>query len=159
MAQGDPPVFEPRISIITLGVADMRRTIEFYKERLGFPTNAELDAEWAIFRTFGSRFSLYPRDKLAADISNTIDPRAAGFCGITLAHNTRTKAGVDAVLSLAESAGGVILKPAQQASWGGYSGYFADPDGYPWEVAWHSEWQFSASGTLWGGSLGNEDAV
>jgi hypothetical protein len=147
--------FEPRISIITLGVRDMRRSIEFYRDGLGFPTNAELDAEWAIFRTSGTRFSLYPRDKLAEDISSGIDPRPGGFGGVTLAHNTRSESGVDAVLELAKSAGAKILKPAQMASWGGYSGYFADLDGHPWEIAWHAAWRFADDGTLWGDSLGD----
>ncbi len=70
------------------------------------------------------------------------------FSGITLAHNTRRKQDVDEVLRLAESAGGIIEKPAQTASWGGYSGYFSDPDGYLWEVAWAQFWQFSPDGSL-----------
>lgn len=146
--------FEPRISIVTLGVSDMRRSIAFYRDGLGFPTDAGLDAQWAIFRTTGTRFALYPRDKLAEDISGSLAPGGPGFGGITLAHNTRERSSVEEVLRLAEKAGGVILKPAQQASWGGYSGYFADPDGYPWEVAWHADWQFSDAGILWGGPLG-----
>jgi predicted lactoylglutathione lyase len=64
---------------------------------------------------------------------------------------------VDEILRLAERAGGRILKPAAQASWGGYSGYFADPDGYPWEVAWSDGWKFAEDGTLWGGALGEPD--
>lgn len=147
-------VFEPRISIITLGVADMARAIHFYRDGLGFPTDAEPEADWAIFRTSGTRFSLYPREQLAADISADLAPGATGFGGITLAHNTRTRQGVEAVLALAEAAGGRILKRAQDAFWGGYSGYFADPDGYPWEVAWAADWTFAEDGTLFGGSLG-----
>ena len=153
------PRFEPRISIITLGVADMKRAIRFYRDGLGFPTNASDDADWAIFRTGGTRFALYPRDKLAADIAPEVDPVRPGFGGITLAHNVRNKSDVDALLALAEQAGGTILKQAQLADWGGYSGYFGDPDGYPWEVAWDAEWKFAEDGTLWGGSLGEPDAV
>jgi hypothetical protein len=147
-------VFEPRISIITLGVSDMRRSIRFYRDGLGFPTTAADDAEWAIFRTGGVRLALYPRDKLAADINPALAAGGPGFGGITLAHNTRTREAVDEILRLAESAGGRILKPAATASWGGYSGYFADPDGYPWEVAWSKDWKFTDDGTLWGGALG-----
>ena len=143
---------EPRISIITLGVADMTRSIRFYRDGLGFPTNAQDNADWAIFRTTGTRFALYPRDRLAADIGPGIVSTSAG--GITLAHNVRSKAEVEAALQLAEAAGGQILKPAQNADWGGYSGYFADPDGYPWEIAWGECWSFDADGTLWGGTLG-----
>ncbi len=150
----DKPVFEPRISIITLGVADMQRAISFYRDGLGFATTADGDATWAIFTTGGVRLSLYPRDLLAKDITPDGDGAGSGFGGITLAHNTRTREGVDQVLRLAEQAGGRILKSASETGWGGYAGYFADLDGYPWEVAWAEDWQFAEDGTLWGGSLG-----
>jgi hypothetical protein len=146
---------EPRISIITLGVADMTRAIRFYRDGLGWPTNAADDADWAIFRTSGARFALYPRAKLAHDINPDWVPGVAGFGGITLAHNVRSKEEVCAVMSAAEAAGAKLLKPAQDAEWGGYSGYFADLDGYPWEVAWSESWTIASDGTLWGGSLGN----
>ena len=151
-------VFEPRISIITLGMANMARSIRFYRA-LGFESTAKDDAGWAIFKTGGARLALYPRKLLAEDIAPGTDAGSAGsapaFCGITLAHNTRTREEVDEILKLAERAGGRILKPAVIASWGGYSGYFADPDGYPWEVAWSEGWQFSDDGTLYGGPLGS----
>ncbi len=150
----DTPLFEPRVSIVTLGVADMRRSIRFYRDGLGFPTTAADDAEWAIFKTGGVRLALYPRDKLAADIAPGLSSSQL-FGGITLAHNTRTREAVDEILQLVERAGGRILKPAAAANWGGYSGYFADPDGYPWEVAWGADWKFTEDGTLWGGSLGD----
>ncbi len=150
----EPSQFEPRISIICLGVADMKRAIRFYRDGLGFPTRAKDEADWAIFNTAGTRFSVYSRDKLAADIGPDVDPGQPGFGGITLAHNVRRREDVDALLQQAEQAGGRILKTAQPANWGGYSGYFADPDGHPWEVAWGPGWQFTEDGTLWGGSLG-----
>jgi catechol 2,3-dioxygenase-like lactoylglutathione lyase family enzyme len=141
-------MFEPRISIITLGVADMARAIAFYRDGLGFPTDVTGDtADWAIFQTAGTCFALYPKDLLAEDI-------ATDFGGITLAHNVRTQDDVAKVLAFAESAGGKILKPAQPAEWGGHSGHFADPDGYPWEVAFNPNNVFAADGTIWGGSLG-----
>lgn len=146
--------FEPRISIVTLGVADMARAIRFYRDGLGFDTTAKDDADWAIFDTSGCRFALYPRDKLAADIGPDVEPGnpgnpvRPGFGGITLAHNVRQRELVEKVLDLAERAGGRILKPAQTASWGGHSGYFADPDGHPWEVAWADSWKFHADGSL-----------
>jgi catechol 2,3-dioxygenase-like lactoylglutathione lyase family enzyme len=146
---------EPRISIITLGVADMARSIRFYRDGLGWPTDAADGAEWAIFRTLGVRFALYPRTKLAQDISPDAQPTQPAFSGITLAHNVRSKAEVDAVLAAAQAAGAKILKRAKAAEWGGYSGYFADPDGYPWEVAWGEMWTFAPDGTLWGGPLGH----
>jgi len=146
---------EPRISIITLGVADMARSIRFYRDGLGFSTTAKDDDDWAIFQLTGTRFALYPLDKLAADIAPDCKPAPPGFSGVTLAHNTRHKDEVEEVLRLAEAAGGTILKQAQTASWGGHSGYFADPDGYAWEVAWSDGWQFAEDGTLWGDPLGD----
>jgi hypothetical protein len=150
----DRPLFEPRISIITLGVADMRRSIRFYRDGLGFATAARDDAAWAIFKTAGVRLALYPRDVLARDVAPSADRGHHGFGGITLAHNARTREAVDEILQLAARAGGRILKPATDSDWGGYSGYFADPDGYPWEVAWSADWSFDDDGQLWGGALG-----
>ena len=141
-------IMEPRISIITLGVKDMRRSILFYRDGLGFETNAGDDAGWAIFKTSGTRFCLYPFKKLAEDINRDFNPPIPMFSGITLAHNTRTKNMVDRVLTLAREAGGNIVKPAQDAFWGGYSGYFTDPDGYYWEVAWSDSWVFDEAGQL-----------
>ncbi len=140
--------FEPRISIITLGVSDMATSIRFYRDGLGFPTSAKDDAGWALFETSGTRFSLYPYDHLAKDISPATEGLRSGFGGITLAHNTRMREDVDEVLSIAEGAGGKILKPPRESSWGGYSGYFADPDGYPWEVAWGPMFEIRDDGTL-----------
>jgi catechol 2,3-dioxygenase-like lactoylglutathione lyase family enzyme len=148
-------MFEPRISIITLGVADMTRSIAFYRDGLGFPTDITGDtADWAIFQTVGTRFALYPKDLLAADIAADYPKTGIGFGGITLAHNVRNESEVAKLLTFAESAGGEILKPAQPAEWGGHNGYFADPDGYPWEIAFNPNTLFAEDGTLWGGSLG-----
>ena len=150
-----PIMFESRISIITLGVADMARSIAFYRDGLGFPTNVTgSTAEWAIFQTIGTRFALYPKDLLAQDISETHPATGTGFGGITLAHNVRSEGEVAQVLAFAEAAGGTLLKPAQPAEWGGHSGYFADPDGYPWEVAFNPNNVFEENGTIWGGDLG-----
>jgi catechol 2,3-dioxygenase-like lactoylglutathione lyase family enzyme len=143
---------EPRISIITLGVKSMPASIRFYRDGLGFSTNAEDDAGWAIFRTGGTRFALYPKDKLGQDIG--IPSKGHGFAGITLAHVVPNRSDVDQVIQQAVDAGGSLLKVPREAEWGGYSGYFGDPDGYPWEVAWDGEWEFDDNGTLWGGSLG-----
>lgn len=142
-----------RISIVTLGVSDMGISISFYRDGLGFPTIADDGDGWAIFRTCGSRLALYPRERLADDIGSSAP--GAGFGGITLAQNLNSRAEVDEMIGNALRAGGVLLKKPQQAEWGGYSGYFADPDGYPWEVAWGEEWQFDEQGLLWGGPLGS----
>ncbi len=139
---------EPRISIITLGVSDLKRSTYFYKEGLGLPTSAKKDAVIVFFKTSGACLALYPFDKLAEDVSLDIPRERSPFPGITLAHNTRTKEEVDLLLSRAEAAGGTIKKPAQDTFWGGYSGYFADLDGYLWEVAYADSWTFNDDGSL-----------
>jgi catechol 2,3-dioxygenase-like lactoylglutathione lyase family enzyme len=127
---------EPRISVITLGVADLERSLRFYRDGLGLPTTWGAKKGVIFFRTSGVALALYPLPDLAKDA--LIDPSAqrSPWTGIALAHNVRVKADVDALLSRAERAGGKVQKPAQDAFWGGYSGYFTDPDGYLWEVAW-----------------------
>ena len=126
---------EARISLITLGVSDLDRARRFYAEGLKLPLQPESTPEVAFFGLHGLWLGLYPRSALAADAR--LDPAGSGFGGITLAHNVRTKDAVFAVLAEAMAAGGSILKPAGNTDWGGFSGYFADPDGYPWEVAWN----------------------
>jgi len=125
---------EPRISIITLGVTDLARSVQFYRDGLGLPLPDGVDGI-AFFKTKGTWLALYPREELAADA--TVPADGTGFRGFTLAHNVRSKEEVDAVLKQAQAAGAKIIKPPQDASWGGYSGYFADPNGYLWEVAWN----------------------
>ena len=127
---------EPRISLITLGVADLERSLRFYRDGLGLPTTWTPDKGVIFFRTSGVALALYPLHDLAKDA--LIDPLAqrSAWTGVALAHNVRVKEDVDSLLSRAARAGGKIQKPAQDAFWGGYSGYFTDPDGYLWEVAW-----------------------
>jgi uncharacterized protein len=124
----------PHVSVITLGVSDLVRAREFYAERLGWPIHQE-EENWVCFLLGGgsTAFALYPRDALAADAR--ADTAGSGFRGITLAYVVHSQGRVDEVLAEAERAGGTIVKPAQRAEWGGYSGYFADPEGYLWEVA------------------------
>lgn len=100
----------------------------------------------AFFQIGGSVFGLYPRDKLAEDAQ--IPPQGSGFGGITLAHNVRSKEEADRVLAEALAAGGKLLKPAQDVFWGGYSGYFADPDGHPWEIAWNPFFEILEDGSI-----------
>lgn len=128
---------DPRITLITLGVSDLPRAVHFYRDGLGWPTTYEEGGPVAFFITAGTRLSLYPIDDLAADISTDLQPKGGHFPGFTLAHNVHTKEEVAEVLALAERAGGRIVKAAQDAFWGGHSGYFSDPDGYYWEVAWN----------------------
>ena len=125
---------EPRISIITLGVSDLARSVQFYRDGLGLPLR-EGSEGIAFFETKGTWLALYPREALAADAAVPAD--GTGFPGFTLAHNVRSREEVDTLLEEARSAGANVIKPAQDTSWGGYSGYFADPDGYLWEVAWN----------------------
>jgi predicted lactoylglutathione lyase len=139
---------EPRISIITLGVQDLERSYRFYQEGLGFPTQWKPEQGIIFFQTSGVCLALYPHEKLAEDVHPDLSRERSGFSGITLAHNTRTKNEVDEVLALAEQAGGKIEKPAQMVHWGGYSGYFSDPDGHLWEVAWAENCEFNADGSL-----------
>ncbi len=139
---------EPRISIVSLGVDDLPRAIRFYRDGLGLPTSAADDASIAFFQTWGTCFALYPRDGLAADISSDLASAASPFSGVTLAYVARSVQEVDDTLALAERAGGTIAKPAQKVFWGGYSGYFRDPDGHYWEVAYWDEWVFKSDGSL-----------
>lgn len=131
---------EPRISIITLGVSDLPRSVRFYRDGLGLPLRDDEDTESiAFFQTNGTWLSLYPRDALADDVGIPSD--GTGFSGVTLAHNVRTRSEVDELLRVAVEAGGTLVKPAEDVFWGGYSGYFTDPDGHLWEVAWNPFFQ------------------
>jgi len=126
---------EPRLSIVTLGVSDLPRAIAFYRDGLGLPMINDGEGI-AFFQLEGVRLALYPRTALAED-AKLPDPGPQSFSGITLAHNLRSREEVDALLAHAAQVGGRIVKPAQDVFWGGYSGYFADPDGHLWEVAWN----------------------
>ena len=138
---------EPRISILTLGVTDLTRSVRFYRDGLGFATQYKDGDGIAHFATKGTILSVYPLDKLAEDVGPDIRPRP-GFAGITLAYNVRTKEEVAQVLALAAKVGGKLVKPAQDVFWGGHSGYFADPDGYFWEVAWAPNANWDAAGNV-----------
>lgn len=127
---------KPKISIITLGVEDLARATRFYGEGLGLPQYAFEGGDISFFCLDGTWLALYPRDALAKDIGLAVPPQT-GFSGITLAHNVASTSEVDAVLSQAVVAGAQLIKPAQEAFWGGYSGYFQDPDGHYWEVAYN----------------------
>jgi uncharacterized protein len=136
---------EQRISLITLGVPDLKRSTEFY-ERLGWRRSMANTEGITFFQAGGMALALYPRQELAKDAN--IAPEGHGFNGISLAYNTRNHEEVDSVLKAAEAAGASILKPAQEAFWGGYSGYFADPDGFLWEVAWNPFFSIAEDGSI-----------
>src|SRR6266849_4974498 len=140
---------EQRISLVTLGVADLERSRRFYQEGLGWRPGY-VSEEVVFFQAGGLVLALFPRVALAADAR--LADTGSGAGGIALAHNVRRREEVEAVLAEAAAAGATILKPAEAASWGGYSGYFADPDGHPWEVAWNPHWTIEPDGSV---SLGS----
>jgi catechol 2,3-dioxygenase-like lactoylglutathione lyase family enzyme len=125
-------------------VADLDRARRFY-EALGWRRHGD-QAEVAFFQAGGIVIGLWSRESLAEDAR--VPAGGAGFGGIALAYNTRAKEDVDAVLAEAEAAGATITKPAEEAFWGGYTGYFADPDGHLWEVAWNPSWTIAENGSV-----------
>ncbi|MBS1106018.1 MAG: glyoxalase [Deltaproteobacteria bacterium] len=127
---------EPRITLVTLGVSDLARSIRFYRDGLGLPQR-ETPESVAFFEMRGMWLSLYAREALAEDA--TVSPEGSGFRGFTLAHNVRSPEAVDLLLADAVAAGATLVKPGQKVFWGGYSGYFADPDGFLWEIAWNRD--------------------
>jgi uncharacterized protein len=139
---------EPRISVITLGVRDLVRAIHFYRDGLGFQTQVEHGAPIAFFTTSGTRLALYPLTSLAAYVGSQPPLESGRFGGITLTHFVRTKKEVAEVLASAAQAGGKIVKPAQDVFWGGHAGFFSDPDGHCWEVAWAPMFKFGENGSV-----------
>ena len=120
--------------MITLGVSDLDRAIRFYETGLGLPRKA-MDAEVAFFPLDGTWLALYSRAALAEDAA--VPAAGSGFEGFALAHNVSSREEVERLLEQAVGAGARLVKPAQDALWGGYTGYFADPDGHLWEIAWN----------------------
>ena len=126
---------QPRISMVSLGVADLVRATQFYQEGLGLPRLEPYKETITFFDLNGTWLGLYPWDKLAEDAG--VRAAGTGYRGMALAHNLHSKAEVDAVMAQAIAAGGTLLKQPQEVFWGGYSGYFADPDGHLWELAYN----------------------
>lgn len=136
-----------RVTIVTLGVADLTKATEFYEVVLGTPPNTSSDGITFI-ELPGTWIALYPIEKLAEDISPEVPITRSGFSGFTLAHNARSKDDVIAIVRRAESAGARVVKEPQETFWGGFSGYFADLDGYYWEVAWAPMVEFTENGEM-----------
>jgi catechol 2,3-dioxygenase-like lactoylglutathione lyase family enzyme len=136
---------EQRLSLVTLAVADLARARAFY-ERLGWRRSLEATTDVAFYQLGHIALSLWGREDLAKDMG--VSAAGSGFGGIALAYNTRSREEVETVLAEAVAAGGRLLKPAQEAFWGGYTGYFADPDGHPWEVAWNPNFPLAADGSI-----------
>jgi hypothetical protein len=132
---------KPRITMLTLGVDDLERAVVFYRDGLGFPTDGIIGKEFengavAFFDLqVGLKMALFPRASLAIDAGIAVSPRSSS--DLSIGHNVRSEAEVDAVMQRAKDAGGAIVKSARKTFWGGYAGYFADPDGHMWEVAWN----------------------
>ncbi|NYT81068.1 VOC family protein [Alcaligenaceae bacterium] len=136
---------QPRINFITLGVDDLDRSLRFYRDGLGFETEGivgtEFDHGAVVFFDLqpGLRLALWPRASIAHEIGRPVGRPSA--TEMMLAHNVTSKAEVDDVMRQAEAAGAVILKPANDTFWGGYAGYFLDPDNHVWEAVWNPAWQ------------------
>lgn len=129
--------------MVTLGVRDLARAVAFYKTGLGLPRMAFDSDSVAFFPLAGAWLGLYGRDALAEDAG--VPPTGSGFSGMALAHNVASRDDVDLLLAQVAAAGGRLVKPGQDMFWGGYSGYFADPDGHLWEVAWNPFMQVGPS--------------
>ena len=137
-------LMKPRITLITLGVDDLQRAVQFYRDGLGLKTDGIVGTEFehgavAFFDLqAGIKLALWPRKSIAHDTGIALSsPSATEF---TIGHNVSSKVEVDAVMEQAKRAGAVVVKPAQDTFWGGYAGYFQDPDGHLWEVAWNPQW-------------------
>ena len=136
---------EQRLSLVTLGVADLARARRFYEDGLGWRRNND-NADVAFYQMPGMIFALWPRPSLAEDAA--VVDTGATFSGMALAYNARSREEVDSVLAEAAAAGGTVAKPAHETFWGGYSGYFADPDGHLWEVAHNPFWVIGEDGAI-----------
>jgi uncharacterized protein len=136
---------EQRVGLITLGVKDLTRSWEFY-ERMGWRRSMVKAEGIAFFQVGSMALALYPRGELAKDAN--VSAEGGRFSGMALAYNARHREEVDSVLAEAQAAGAQLVKPAQEAFWGGYSGYFSDPDGFLWEVAWNPSFQIAEDGSV-----------
>jgi catechol 2,3-dioxygenase-like lactoylglutathione lyase family enzyme len=141
---------EQRLTMVTLGVRDLKRSRKFYEAGLGWTAGPGTQEAVAFYQLGGLLLGLYGLEALAEDAQLALADLQPGrnFGGITLAYNVASPAAVDATLQEAEAAGATLLKPGQKVFWGGYSGYFADLDGHPWEVAHNPFWTLKPDGTV-----------
>jgi catechol 2,3-dioxygenase-like lactoylglutathione lyase family enzyme len=139
-----PPLIQPRLTVLTLGVDDLQRAVTFYRDGLGWPTPGIIGQEFehgavAFFKLqSGLRLALWARADLAHDSGMPVSPPSPTEC--SLGYNVESVAAVDDVMATAVRAGARIIKPAARTFWGGYGGYFQDPDGHLWEVVWNPAW-------------------
>ena len=139
---------EQRLSMITLGVADLAASVRFYEDVVGWRRYKSGDDEEGIafFQIGGMVFSLYPLDKLAEDVR--VNAEGGGFRGCGLSYNARSEAEVDEIFAALAEKGARIVKAPEKVFWGGYSGYFADPDGHLFEVAYNPSWEIGQDGSV-----------
>ena len=135
-----------KLTLITLGVEDLSRAVDFYENGLAWKKSSGSTENLALFDLGGYGLALFPRKLLAEDA--TVPEAGSGFKGVTLSYNAKSEVEVDQVLSEASKHGAVIVKPAQKVFWGGYSGYFKDPDGHLIEVAYNPFWELTEEGNL-----------
>ncbi|RCK44555.1 VOC family protein [Thalassospira profundimaris] len=139
---------EQRVSLITLGVADLDRSRRFYEDGLGWQMTEMVEGQVVFYQlSNGLALGLFGREDLKKD-GHFDDDTGATFAGLTLAYNARSEEEVDLVMADAEKAGAKIQKPAEKVFWGGYSGYFRDPDGHAWEIAFNPFWEIDPAGNL-----------
>lgn len=137
----------PRTTVVTLGVTDLARSTAFYTQVFGVGPNPDFEGV-SFFELPGTWISLYPLDKLAEDIAPEVRPAPGQFSGITLAYNAPSREQVLEIFRHVQAQGARVAKTPQETFWGGFAGYFADPDGYYWEVAWGPMFDFKPDGTL-----------
>lgn len=135
-----------KLNLITLGVTDLQKSISFYRDGLGWSPSKASEENIVFFNLGGVILALYPRHLLAEDA--VVSAEGSGFSGVTLAHNAKSEEEVDQVFAQLEKQGAKIIKKPQKVFWGGYSGYFADPDGHLWEVAFNPFWSFDEEDNL-----------
>jgi uncharacterized protein len=136
----------PNLTVVTLGVSNFQRSLRFYRDGLGLPTSAKKEDSIAFFEMNGVILALFERESLAHDAR--VSPAGSGFSGITLAHNAANEKEVDQIfVQIAEMDAKIVKKP-DRTSWGGYGGYFADPDGHLWEVVYNPHWSLNRKGQI-----------
>jgi catechol 2,3-dioxygenase-like lactoylglutathione lyase family enzyme len=135
-----------KLHLITLGVDDLQKSLDFYEKGLGWKKSGKSMDNFALFDLGGIILALHPRHELADDTTLKYQPTT--FSGLTISHNTKSEKEVDEILKKVAKLGATIVKPAQKVYWGGYSGYFKDPDGHLFEVAYNPFWEFDENGNV-----------